>query len=93
MALSIYFGVYYDLKNKISDFHAGGIAGICNWLLTYPLDIIKTRQMTYYLNFKEAWKMGNLTKGLNVCLVRAYLVNAVGFQSYEYCKDKFEQKI
>ena len=86
IALSIYFGVYYQLKNKLSDFHAGGIAGMCNWFFTYPLDIIKTRQMTYYLDFKKAYKMGNLTQGFAVCLLRAYIVNAVGFQSYEYAK-------
>lgn len=87
IALSIYFGSYYQLReNNISIILSGGLAGLFNWLITYPLDIIKTRQMTYYLSFKDAFKMGNLFKGLNICLVRAVLVNSIGFYSYELSK-------
>lgn len=90
LALNIYFGIYYDLKNQgISNFNAGGFAGMCNWFITYPLDIIRNRQIAYQINFKKAYYMGNLTNGLFTCLLRAYIVNAVGFQTYEYSKSIF----
>lgn len=92
LALGIYFGSYNQLREyKINSFLAGGASGVFNWGLTYPLDIIKTRQMTYYIDFKTAFKMGNLTKGLGICLTRAWIVNAVGFTSYEISKKWFTE--
>lgn len=90
IALSIYFGTYYELrKNNINIITAGGFSGVINWLFTYPLDIIKTRQMTYCCTFKEGFLKGNLFSGLNICLIRAFLVNAIGFYSYELLKNSF----
>lgn len=88
IALSIYFGTYYQCKDKykFSIITSGGLAGVLNWSITYPLDIIKTRQMTYQISFKEAFLQKNLLKGLDVCLLRAFLVNSIGFYSYEIAK-------
>jgi len=87
LALSIYFGTYYELrKNNINIITSGGLAGVLNWLITYPLDIIKTRQMTFQISFKEAFYQKKLFRGLNVCLIRAFLVNSIGFYSYELAK-------
>lgn len=87
VALSIYFGTYHELrKNDISIISSGGLAGVSNWLITYPLDIIKTRQMTFQISFKEALLRKNLFRGLEVCLLRAFLVNSIGFYTYEFAK-------
>jgi len=37
-------------------------------------------------SLKEAVLMGKLFKGLNICLIRAFLVNSIGFYTYEYFK-------
>ena len=88
IALSIYFGTYHQCKDKykFNIITSGGLAGVSNWLITYPLDIIKTRQMTYQISFKEAFLQKKLLKGLDVCLLRAFLVNSIGFYSYELAK-------
>lgn len=87
LALSIYFGTYHELrKNNMNIITSGGLAGVLNWLITYPLDIIKTRQMTFQISFKEALLQKNLFRGLDVCLIRAFLVNSIGFYSYELAK-------
>ena len=87
LALSIYFGTYHELrKNDINIITSGGLAGVFNWLITYPLDIIKTRQMTFQISFKEALNQKHLFRGLDVCLLRAFLVNSIGFYSYELAK-------
>ena len=58
-----------------------------SWLLTYPLDTIKTRiQSNSSKSFNRFIIMGNLFKGLNICLIRAFFVNSVGFYTYEYFK-------
>ena len=85
-ALSIYFGLYNQcLNNNISSFSAGGIAGVSSWLFTYPLDTIKTRMQSGKTNsLRESLLMGNLFKGLQICLIRAFIVNSIGFYSYDY---------
>ena len=84
----LYFGLYNECKkNNLSPFLSGGISGISSWLFTYPLDTIKTRmQSGKTTSLKQAIIMGNLFKGLNICLVRAFLVNSIGFYTYEYFK-------
>tara|TARA_B100000401_G_C52803952_1_gene720117 strand:+ start:17 stop:667 length:651 start_codon:yes stop_codon:yes gene_type:complete len=84
----IYFGLYNECKkNNLSSFLSGGICGMSSWLFTYPLDTIKTRmQSNSSKSFKQAILIGNLFKGLNICLIRAFFVNAIGFYTYEYFK-------
>ena len=86
-ALSIYFGSYNELKKKdIPLCISGGIAGCASWFFTYPLDTIKSRiQGNICKTFNQSIKMGNLFTGLHYCLVRAFIVNSVGFTTYEYC--------
>tara|TARA_X000000950_G_C13725738_1_gene582151 strand:+ start:308 stop:961 length:654 start_codon:yes stop_codon:yes gene_type:complete len=85
-AMSIYYGTYYYLTDKqnFSVMLAGSITGVLSWLFTYPFDVIKTRQMTYNISFNKALKKGNLFKGINICLIRAFFVNSVAFYSYEF---------
>lgn len=80
----VYFQTYFSLIGKINAFNAGGIAGVSSWILTYPIDTYKTRvqaNSNYKMkmnikNFKSLWN------GLSFCLIRAYLVNGVGFYIY-----------
>ena len=64
---------------------SGGIAGLCNWTATYPLDVIRNREIAQNINFREAMKMGGLWKGYSFCALRAVKVNAIGFFVYEKC--------
>ena len=53
----------YDLGSGIS----GAIAGISSWMITYPVDTIKSRlQLQKNLSFKAALYQGNLFKGLKI---------------------------
>ena len=55
-----------------------------SWLFTYPLDTIKTRiQGRVSSSIKEALKMGSLFSGITLCMIRAFIVNSVGFYTYE----------
>lgn len=82
LAFSIYFQTF-DLLTS-SDIHpalAGGCAGLTNWAATYPLDTIRTRQVTGCTAI-EAIRIGKLYCGISVCLLRAVLVNAGIFYTY-----------
>lgn len=87
LAMSIYFSSYNILKeNNLSYFISGGIAGICNWFFTYPIDVIKSRQIAQQISIKNAINQGKLLKGIHICLIRAFLVNSSNFWVYEYFK-------
>jgi solute carrier family 25 carnitine/acylcarnitine transporter 20/29 len=81
----IYFGTYNYLRNnKFNILLSGGIAGFLSWLITYPIDVIKTRiQSDKYINIKSAIMKKNFYKGLTPCLLRAIFVNSIGFYVYE----------
>ena len=84
----IYFYSYYELKkNNYSTIFSGGMAGCLSWLFSYPLDVIKSRiQVDSSLSINKAYHMGNLFKGLTPCLLRATLINGVGFYCLENIK-------
>jgi solute carrier family 25 (mitochondrial carnitine/acylcarnitine transporter), member 20/29 len=89
IAMSAYFGTYYTLtEKKYSPLFSGGVAGLVNWTLTYQIDVIKNRQMTYNINIRESIKMGNLWKGYGICAIRGIIVNSIGFYVYETSKLK-----
>ena len=86
----IYFYSYYKMKNneyikgEMNILLSGGIAGSLSWLLTYPFDVIKTRiQSGECSSIVKSFKMGNLFKGLRICLLRSFIVNSIGFFIYE----------
>ena len=84
IALSIHFGVYHTLREKeYNILLSGGIAGITNWGMIYPLDTIKNRQIGKNISFIKAYKLGSLYKGYSICITRAFLVNAINFFVYE----------
>ena len=85
ISLSLAFSTYYNLKERnIDSFIAGGIAGINSWLLTYPVDTIKTRYQSHHdPSLKKIILQGNFSKGLGFCIFRAFIVNGVSFTLYE----------
>jgi hypothetical protein len=84
---SLYFGTYYYLKERnYNTLVAGGTAGLTQWTLTYPLDVIRSRQIAQQITMKEAINIGNLWKGYSVCAFRAVLVNSATFWIYEKSK-------
>lgn len=74
---------------------AGGLAGICNWLVSVPPDVLKTRlqssepgrypgggmQIMREMVMKEG--IGSLYKGIAPVMLRAFPANAACFLGYE----------
>tara|TARA_Y100000992_G_scaffold300645_1_gene269723 strand:+ start:295 stop:939 length:645 start_codon:yes stop_codon:yes gene_type:complete len=88
LAMGTYFGSYFYMKEK--EFHpliSGGVAGLCNWTLTYPLDSIRSRQIAQNITIKESIQQGKIWKGYSICAVRAVIVNAISFWVYETVKN------
>ena len=85
---SLYFGSYnYLIDRNYNSFISGSTAGTISWLLTYPIDVVKTRiQSGLVNNWSDAIKKGNLFKGLPVCLGRSFIVNGFAFSAYDYLK-------
>lgn len=91
LAMSLYFGSYNKCKDwGMSPIIAGGIAGLTNWTFTYPLDVIRTRQMAQNISIRQAVRSRNLWRGYNVCALRAIIVNAANFKTYEVAKTYFD---
>jgi solute carrier family 25 carnitine/acylcarnitine transporter 20/29 len=88
LATSLYLGSYFSLNEeyKLSPFYSGSLSGLINWTITYPIDLIKTRQMTYNITIKESIKIGGLWKGYYICAIRSVLVNGVGLTVYDFFK-------
>jgi solute carrier family 25 carnitine/acylcarnitine transporter 20/29 len=89
-ASGIYFGAYaWARAEDMSVLAAGAVAGVASWSLTYPLDLIKTRVQTGDVagvreGMREMWAGKTRPfSGLTFCLIRAMLVNSVGFWVYE----------
>lgn len=89
-ASMIYFISYDKFKNNnIPIFISGAVAGLLSWVLTYPIDTIKTRiQAGISNNYIDAVKKGGLFKGILLCSSRAILVNGSGLYIYEIFLDK-----
>lgn len=90
LAFSMYFSTYEYLHktHKQNILVSGALAGLANWTFTYPLDVIRNRQIALNISAKQAFQMGNLFTGYMPCAVRALIVNAVGFYMYEYALEK-----
>ena len=87
IAMSAYFGSYFYLRDRgFNPLIAGGAAGLFNWTLTYPIDVVRSRQIAQQISIKEAIKRGTLWKGFSVCASRAIIVNAANFWVYEKVK-------
>jgi hypothetical protein len=91
---AIYFGSYSFMRDKqYTILSSGAIAGASSWFLTYPFDIIKTQvQSGEYSTKTVIQKMMRretiITNGLGYCLLRAMIVNSIGFYVYESCSQQ-----
>eukprot|EP01041_Mallomonas_annulata_P008811 gene8811-18236_t len=88
--------IYSKLDSLSISFLSGALAGVCSWLVIYPIDVIKTNMqlrsassneistmsMIRHLTTKYGWRF--LFRGLNVTIFRALPVNAVVFPSYDF---------
>lgn len=87
LGLGVYFGSYnYFQKSKNDPFLNGGIAGVLSWIVSYPFDVIKTRKQITNQSYKDILadiKYKQYIRGLNVVLVRSFIVNAGIFCTYE----------
>lgn len=87
ISMSTYFGTYAYLREKwdIHPFWAGGLCGLAGWTVSYPVDVIRSRQVVSEtrLGFREAMVMGRLWVGFPACAVRAIIVNSTNFAVYE----------
>ena len=66
--MTFYFSTYDFLKEK--NYHpmiAGAGAGITNWSITYPTDVIRNRQIAQNISFIEAYKKGNFFRLFTLC--------------------------
>ena len=48
-------------------FISGGVAGLLAWTLSYPIDVIKNRQMAKNIDFKSALKEGVMERLRTMC--------------------------
>lgn len=101
IALNCYFNTYDYLKNKTGIFFAGGLSGSLSWLITYPIDTIKSRVqannisrkvnesvLTYNYNlYRDAYLKKELFRGLRFCLFRGFIVNGFGFLGAYYTQN------
>lgn len=93
-AITVYFSSYRYLKEQqINVGLAGGISGVLSWLITYPIDTIKSRmQSNLCSTIKESFQIGHLYHGLGYCLLRAFIVNGASFYTYEMTLSKIQSK-
>jgi len=89
IALACYFDMYYRLRETTGTFVAGGAAGLFNWTMTYPIDVIRTRQVAQRISAWEALQGGQMWKGFRIAAARAIVVNAMSFTVYENTKKIF----
>ena len=54
--------------------------------ITYPIEVIKNRQMAQNIGLKDAINIGNIWKGYPICALRAVIVNSMNFWTYETVK-------
>ena len=95
MALSVYFGTYHSMRDdyKFNSFISGGTAGLANWTLTYPIDVIRSRQIANRFTIKQAIHMGSLWSGFSIAATRSIIVNAISFTIFENIKKYIDSKI
>ena len=95
VALSLYFGTYHWMRNdlKYNSLISGGAAGLTNWTASYPLDVIRSRQIAQRITIKEAIKMGNFWKGFPIAATRSVVVNSISFTVFENLKKYIDVKL
>lgn len=92
VGLGLYFSTYRFLKEMNDNaLINGGLAGSISWVYSYPIDTIKTiYQLNNKLTIRDIIKnyRYKLLRGIDIILVRSFLVNAGIFYVYEYLGKK-----
>jgi hypothetical protein len=71
-------------KNDYNTVVSAAVSGFVNWSVSYPIDVIRTRQISNNKNtLRETINMGSLWKGYTACASRGALTAVVGFLVYE----------
>ena len=84
LSTSIYFGSYKTFRDyQLSPIVSGGLAGLSSWTFTYPIDVIRSRQISQNISFMKGYHQKHLWKGFGMCALRAIIVNACVFHSFE----------
>lgn len=89
---SAYFGMYEYLKTNQSfnTVLSGSITGAVSWIITYPIDIIKTKYQSNskltYIQIINRTPYHQLFNGMLACVVRSIIINGIVFPVYEYCE-------
>ena len=83
-AMSIYFSSYHTLREYIPPLYAGGCAGLLNWTVTYPIDVVRNRQFSQNCTIRSAVTQGKFWRGYTLCALRAVIVNTAIFATYEF---------
>ena len=85
LSYSFYIPTYMIMKkNDYNTITAGAVSGFVNWSISYPIDVIRTRQIIHNKNtFMDSINMGPVWKGYNACALRGALTAVVGFTVYE----------
>jgi len=108
-----YFGAYEFTKNAMrrpdgsvgvgGSLLAGGMAGVMNWTVCMPMDVVKSRVQAAPAGSESANAMYVLRtllakegpialyKGFGTVLVRAFPCNAIGFVLYDFANKKLDQ--
>ena len=78
MGFGLYFKSFYYCREekKLSAPISGGVSGLALWSILYPLDTIKTRQISGDIKFRDAMAKGNLYRGFGPCVLRSILANS-----------------
>ena len=85
IAFSIYFTTYDYCKHLgMHSFISGSICGMLCWIPTYPIDVVRTRQIAQNISFSKAWKQQYLYQGIGIVLFRSCIVNGCVFSTYEF---------
>lgn len=95
IAYGFYFYTYDKLNYQYNwdSFWAGGIAGCVTWTVTYPIDVLKTQQMTLNNSLIQCvrlnTKMSDYWRGYIPCILRSFIVNGVSFYIYDKMKHRW----
>jgi len=88
VGLSAHFSAYEYSREKLgmNPLFAGGCAGLSNWTASYPIDVVRTRQIVW--NASAWYVIRNLDLRAAIaaypaCAIRAIAANASVFWAYE----------
>ena len=95
IACGFYFYTYDKLNYQYNwdSFLAGRIAGCVTWTVTYPIDVLKTQQMTLNNSLRQCvrlnTKISDYWRGYIPCILRSFIVNGVSFYIYDKMKHRW----